>query len=119
MKKNLITTFLLIALSIISCSKKEQIERSSSDNDFVEKLPYDTTAIDSFSAGATPNNLKLERKMLDSASLKIKQEEKPNAKQKIDDQKTKKIEEDKKLKETKPKEIKPSEPNTNKAESTT
>lgn len=109
MKKILLPAIIISALA--SCSKKEEIltEGSVAENNV---LPYDTTAIDSFAPGATPNNVIMNRVVVDSAYLTKIEEEKLLAKKKKEEadkekakqeDEAKKKEEAKKKKEEKPK----------------
>lgn len=79
MKKILLPAIIISALA--SCSKKEEIltEGSVAENNV---LPYDTTAIDSFAPGATPNNVIMKRVIVDSATLAKMEEQKLIAKKK-------------------------------------
>lgn len=63
-----------LLFSIISCGDNN-IETLSDSEELIDStLPYDTTAIDSFSAGVTPNIIILEKTKLDSNSLSKKKE---------------------------------------------
>lgn len=90
MKKLLFLSLVLI----ISCSKKEVEQEMASGYDYSQKLPYDTTAIDSFAPGANPGNVVMKRVVVDSAYLAKAEEQKIIAKKK-------KEEADKKLAEEK------------------
>ena len=90
MKKLLFLSLILI----ISCSKKEVEQEMASGYDYSQKLPYDTTAIDSFAPGANPGNVVMKRVVVDSAYLAKAEEQKIIAKKK-------KEEADKKLAEEK------------------
>lgn len=72
--------FLFIILMSVSCSKKKVLV----ENEIAESqvLPYDTTAIDSFAPGATPNNVIMKRVIVDSATLAKMEEQKLIAKKK-------------------------------------
>lgn len=86
---------------ILACSKKEEVATTASAYDYSAKLPYDTTAIDSFSAGATPNNMILNRVVIDSATRAKLEEQKIAAQKKkeADDRAKAKLEEESKKKE--------------------
>lgn len=100
MKKIISSTFII--LFFVSCSKKEETVAEGSTYDYNTKLPYDTTAIDSFSPGANPGNVIMNRVVVDSATIAKMEEKKLLAKMKKeeDDKKDKaKLEEDNKKKE--------------------
>lgn len=101
----------LVFISLISCRKKEQehIIQADAQENFA---PYDTVAIDSFSSGATPNNVILTRRdtlvpKLDSAKAIQKTDEKLKAD--ADKEKQLKAEKDKTATEAKKKEDKKKE----------
>lgn len=112
MKKLLFLSLILI----ISCSKKEVEQEMASGYDYSQKLPYDTTAIDSFAPGANPGNVVMKRVVVDSAYLAKAEEQKIIAKKKKEEadkklaeeklkQEEKKKAEEKKKQETPKKEI--------------
>lgn len=78
MKKLLFLSLILI----ISCSKKEVEQEMASGYDYSQKLPYDTTAIDSFAPGANPGNVVMKRVVVDSAYLAKAEEQKSLPKRK-------------------------------------
>lgn len=88
----------------------------ASGYDYSQKLPYDTTAIDSFAPGANPGNVVMKRVVVDSAYLAKAEEQKIIAKKKKEEadkklaeeklkQEEKKKAEEKKKQETPKKEI--------------
>jgi len=109
--KNIFSVILLIVI-FSACSNKEPV---SVDNSQDSKLGYDTTAIDSFSAGATSEAVIMKIKMSSQkyqdsikAALKLQAEEKRIAEE-LDKENKKKQEEEKKKanEEKKQKELQP------------
>lgn len=109
----------IICVTALSCSKKQEI---ASEGSVAEStvLPYDTTAIDSFSPGANPGNVIMNRVVVDSASLAKIEEQKLAAKMKKEeadkkaklDEETKKKEDEKKKAEEAAKKKKAEKPKT-------
>lgn len=100
--KNLFFVAIIFSILFISCSKKEPVH---TDIDQDMKVQYDTTAIDSFSNGAT--SIDIVRKIRMSSqkyqdslkeALKLEKEEK-RIKEELEKENKKKQEEEKKKKE--------------------
>ncbi|MGO4708082.1 hypothetical protein AB4Y90_02975 [Chryseobacterium sp. 2TAF14] len=98
--KNVIFASAVLALSTVACSKREPV----ADNVQEIKLKYDTTAIDSFSPGATSVDIARQirmssQKYQDSLkeALKLQQEEK-RITEELEKENKKKAEAEKKLK---------------------
>lgn len=66
----ILSAFLLLSLFVFfSCKKKNSSGLSSGSETVMERLPYDTTAIDSFAPGYLPQ-APVEKIAKDSASIK-------------------------------------------------
>lgn len=101
--KNLFFSAIVLSAVIISCSKREPV----ADNNAQElKLHYDTTAIDSFSPGATSVDIARQirmssQKYQDSIKEVLKlQEEEKRIKEEVEKENKKKAEAEKKEKAT-------------------
>lgn len=86
---------------MISCSKKEVEQEVAKGYDYRLKLPYDTTAMDSFAPGANPGNVVMKRVVVDSADLAKVAEQKAIAMKKKEEADQKLAEENKKKEEAK------------------
>ncbi|WP_294288307.1 hypothetical protein [uncultured Chryseobacterium sp.] len=100
--KNLPFAVLIFSASLVSCSKKEPADLYPADS---PKANYDTTAIDSFSNGATSIDVVRQirmssQKYQDSLKEALKlQEQEKKLKEELDKENKKKAEEEKKTEE--------------------
>lgn len=97
--KNLLFVAFVFSVLLMACSKKEPVDFYPQDS---PKATYDTTAIDSFSAGATSIDVVRQIKMSsqkyqDSVKEALRlQEEEKKLKEELEKENKKKLEEDKK-----------------------
>ncbi len=92
-----------VSTVLLSCSKKTDAESQFYPDANYAKVKYDTTAIDSFSPGATPNNMK-PKVLIIKDTILTKKEELEDKIKTLEKQKESDKEKDKKKKEEKVKE---------------